>query len=324
MSPRRNATDARSVGPGLNSPGLTSPGTMGSEPPQKRSIGRTKSSGTGGIGALAAAVLGTSTPMEAPKKRAVGRSQSSGAGGIGALASFLDVIGGGNKKKNSSGASVSSMPMPGQENENKSIMRRRKKKAYSDDEFDLVSPRSKGHRSFGGGLDFATASDDSDFDIPNAKVQARMHQSLGSGLDFASASDAIDFLMPSRKAQPQKAVSDDDSSNPYNSESSEEFEEEVELSEELELVLEEGVDGSLHISEVLGIDRSEMESDKPRSSSALEEEEEVEDQDDIFSYYQWSASRQPRNKVQKARKQLNDSLRQGAMLATFEAFMRVE
>ena len=46
-----------------------------------------------------------------------------------------------------------------------------------------------------------------------------------------------------------------------------------------------------------------------------------EPQDDIFSKYTWTTSRQDRSKVQVERKLLNETLRQGTFLKVFESYI---
>lgn len=47
-------------------------------------------------------------------------------------------------------------------------------------------------------------------------------------------------------------------------------------------------------------------------------------EEDIFTFYSWSTSRQPRSKILKERKKLRDSVREGPLLASYEALMRIE
>jgi hypothetical protein len=50
----------------------------------------------------------------------------------------------------------------------------------------------------------------------------------------------------------------------------------------------------------------------------------VEDkEEDIFTFYSWSTSRQPRSKILEERKKLRDSVREGPLLASYEALMRM-
>jgi hypothetical protein len=46
--------------------------------------------------------------------------------------------------------------------------------------------------------------------------------------------------------------------------------------------------------------------------------------EDIFTFYSWSTSRQRRSKILKERKKLRDSVREGPLLASYEALMRMD
>jgi hypothetical protein len=49
--------------------------------------------------------------------------------------------------------------------------------------------------------------------------------------------------------------------------------------------------------------------------------EEEQTQDDIFSKYSWTTSRQDRSKIQRERTLLNETLRQGIFLKVFESYV---
>ena len=53
-----------------------------------------------------------------------------------------------------------------------------------------------------------------------------------------------------------------------------------------------------------------------------EEKQSQEEADDIFTFYTWSASRQPRDEIEKERRRLRDSVRDQAMVAVFENYMK--
>lgn len=48
------------------------------------------------------------------------------------------------------------------------------------------------------------------------------------------------------------------------------------------------------------------------------------EEEDIFTFYSWSTSRQPRSKILEERKKLRDSVREGPLLASYEALMKME
>jgi hypothetical protein len=46
------------------------------------------------------------------------------------------------------------------------------------------------------------------------------------------------------------------------------------------------------------------------------------EEEDIFTFYSWSTSRQPRDKILEQRKKFRDAIRQGPLLTSFQSLVR--
>jgi hypothetical protein len=85
----------------------------------------------------------------------------------------------------------------------------------------------------------------------------------------------------------------------------------------------------LHVSDLISgngdrkaTPQKRLSRDKAPQLPVKEEEEIDENQEDIFSYYAWSTSRQSRTKILRERKKLSDSIRHGALMSVYESFVR--
>jgi len=237
----------------------------------------------------------------------------SGDGGIASLAAFLNNSKSPKSNKLSSSRSVGAMPTSGASFSSKKPLRRRLKK--KDDE-SLASAASK---------------------RPSKSKQIKGHSSMGSGLDLHSASSTPMEAYGGSKMRGRKPKSRSSSGSSDDS---------IE-------------DQSLHVSDILGtnnngnaggstkksmerLNRSmgdiafkasdlgsllaQQKEFKRRSGGASVVSEllvDEEQQDDIFSTYSWTTSRQLRHKVQEERKLLNETLRQGTFEKAFQMFVGV-
>jgi hypothetical protein len=194
-------------------------------------------------------------------------------------------------------------------------------------------------------LDFATASDSPHKDTRTKKK--RMGSSYGSGLDFLTATQAEEDGLTMDRREPTSG--------------SKKRGRRTKGSDSLggDSAGEEGAECSLHISDLLG-EPAHGGGDRPRdgpkssragiarvgkgvlslgsSLAAQRREFELEvlrrgvsesdaygdNEEDVFTFYAWSSSRQPRPNIQRERKLLRDSVRQGAVEATKDGFVRMK
>jgi hypothetical protein len=305
----------------------------------------------------------SATTTTAPPQRKVVRTHSQDAGGIASLANFLTTSTESSssstthhKKSNkkSSSRSVSSLPVPrtsggsssgsvggngggsGSGEAPKKPLRRRLKNMKRSSGNSVQSdgePAMRGHRSFGSGLDMHSASHAPTEEKRGRKPAVRGHRSFGSGLDLHSAaSDDTHNNTTTNDDGPHEdytsdllgdMMSDDEDDTPKRPHHG------GRLGRSMgDIPAFKASDlGSLlaQQKEQKRLSRETGASGDGGGASVLVADEGVDDnQEDIFSYYSWSTSRQARNKIQKERKLLSDALRQGAFLAAYESFVRME
>jgi hypothetical protein len=260
------------------------------------------------------------TKADAAPVRRVMRTKSQDAQGISSLAAFLHEADTGKKKSKSSSRSVSSMPIPrnaGADQPGKKPMRRRLKKgsvSKTDDELELQDilrrPPIKRHASYGSGLDFATASSAMETATKGGHHPKKFHSSFGSGLDLHTASDDLDRT----SIHVSDLLAGGGSDNEDKKQSSR-----SRLAKSMSQI---PTSKASDLGSILAQQKAQKLLSRS-SMSSIDCDEELEDtQEDIFSFYSWSTSRQPRNKIKKERKRLNDSIRHGALLAAYESFVR--
>lgn len=187
---------------------------------------------------------------------------------------------------------------------------------------------SSGHNSLGSGLDLHSASNDLLF--AGGKMRGRKpasstsssnnkhHRSFGSGLDLHNASDddlgegslhVADLLSGGKGSSNKKKTNDRGNGRLNRSMGDIAFKASdlgSLLAQQKELKRRGGGLGGASMTSV---------------SLIGPDEEQTPVDDDIFTTYSWSSSRQPRAKVLVERKLLCETLRQGTFLAAYEAYV---
>jgi hypothetical protein len=271
------------------------------------------------------------------------------------LASFLQEAGKktASRNKKSSGRSVSSMPIPKSElsvaggsvvsRATAAATRRGKKSGkhhHSSGEGsldDMQAPVQRHHHgSFTSGLDFLTAtSSKSSKPKKGKKDDKRLNNSLGSGLDFLTA--MAEELSPDmntstkkkgrRQKKKKKRSSDDNDSREPSLHISDLLGEEVEL-DDYEDSTSSGDSysddgGSVCTMGTIAHRRKQFEKELKLSGMTESEAFQGDIDEDIFTFYCWSSSLQPRPKILRERKLLQGAiLEQAAVVKTKESFIR--
>jgi hypothetical protein len=329
LDPSARSTGGRSVG----GPGL---------PPARRSVARSNTT----------TMVKVKRRSKSPE-RGVARSKSSdssvtpnmsnlsksvcGDGPVG-LANFLQMAGKKNPVTKSSGRSVTSMPIPKSElsvsggSVNPKLNRRGKKGEPGRGV--ARSGSSIGHHgSFTSGLDFLTASASiSSKPTKKSKAQQRMGSSLGAGLDFLTAmesemestSNNNTKKKGKRSKKPKRKDEDDREPSLHISDL---LGETVELDEEdSSTASTSDVDDTVSVATMgtIADRRKQFVEELKRTGISESDVFQGDAQEDIFTFYTWSSSRQARPKILRERNLLQDAIQQAAVIETRQRFIKAK
>ncbi|KAG7339702.1 hypothetical protein IV203_025253 [Nitzschia inconspicua] len=315
--------------------------------PSIRSSMESRSVGSGGPSVRRTVARSMTTTMVKVKrrskspKRVVVRSKSSdssvtpntnnlsNSGPIG-LANFLQMAGKKNPPTKSSGRSVTSMPIPKSElsvcggSVSNKLSSRRGKKGEPVRGVARSGSGTKHHGSFTSGLDFLTATASvSSKPTKKSKTQQRMNSSLGSGLDFLTA--AKDELESTKKKGRRIKKPTDTNDDPEPSlHISDLLGETVELDEDdSSTASTSDVDdaGSVCTMGTIADRRKQFEQELKRNGISESDVFQGDAQEDIFTFYSWSSSKQTRPKILRERNLLQDALQQPALIKVKQQFI---
>jgi hypothetical protein len=178
------------------------------------------------------------------------------------------------------------------------------------------------HGSFSSGLDFLTASAEKTKSAKK-KNNRRMSSSYGSGLDFLSAmgNDVTDDKAnQQKKGRRKNSKREEGESNRPSLDDL--LGETVELDEDDSSMGSSQGGGSVCTLGTIADRRKQFELDLKQSGISESEAFKGDNEEDIFTFYSWSSSRQSRPKIQRERKLLQDAMKQSAVLDTKEALIR--
>lgn len=188
---------------------------------------------------------------------------------------------------------------------------------------DELEPR-RHHGSFTSGLDFLTAST-SKSSKPGKKDKKKMNSSLGSGLDFLTAMaeelEPLDNLKKKGRRQTKKKKQTDDDSREPSLHISDLLGEEVELDDDDEDSSYSDDGGSACTMGTIADRRKQFEQELKLSGMTESEAFQGDIDEDIFTFYTWSSSQQPRPKILRERKLLQEAIQHAAVIETKESFI---
>lgn len=256
------------------------------------------------------------------------------------LANFLQMAGKKNPVTKSSGRSVTSMPIPKSElsvsggSVNPKLNRRGKKGEPGRGV--ARSGSSIGHHgSFTSGLDFLTASASiSSKPTKKSKAQLRMGSSLGAGLDFLTA---MESEMESASNNNTNAKKKGKRSNKPTRKDEDDREPSLNISdllgETVELDEEDSSTASTSdLDDIVSVAamgtiadrRKQFVEELKRTGISESDVFQGDAQEDIFTFYTWSSSRQARPKILRERNLLQDAIQQAAVIETRQRFIKAK
>jgi hypothetical protein len=226
----------------------------------------------------------------------------------------------------------------------KLILRRGKKNPSADrDRAVTKSTSNTVHQgSFTSGLDFltATASVSSKPSKKQKAQQQRLNSSLGSGLDFLTAgqseikSNHVESSKKKGRRNNRKSNCHDDDDNDdendreeHSLDMSDFLGETIELDEEDSSTANTSDGGDAFSVGTMGTiadRRKQLEQELKRAGMAESDVFHGDAQEDIFTFYSWSSSRQARPKILRERNLLQDAIQQATVVDTKRRFVKTK
>jgi hypothetical protein len=185
------------------------------------------------------------------------------------------------------------------------------------------------HGSFTSGLDFLTASASvSSKPAKKSKAQQRMNSSLGSGLDFLTTMESELESTKRKGRRGKKSKRKDNGEQEPSLHISDLLGETVELDDEddTSTASTSDVDDAVSVATMgtIADRRKQFEQELKRAGITESDIFQGDAQEDIFTFYSWSSSRQARPKILRERNLLQDAMQQGAVIDTKEQFIKVK
>jgi hypothetical protein len=266
----------------------------------------------------------TNIPRE--PSRVVQRNSSSDAAELASLTIFLKTEDAQPIRRNASSRSVSSMPIPRRKKGSERSLAEGQKRAIrkqtklrmvkSDDEgvLDVLEKKTSLRK-------LRTCQTDEEGEVEDSQDEKSLHEtdSLHGGRDRRSGKDARRSTR--HYSTGQAAVMSDEENGVDNHQVDRSAHDRMGMSmPSMSLKV-------MELGALVQQQKAQKTLSKTTSMSTSENnhaEDEEYKEEDIFTFYSWSTSRQPRSKILKERKKLRDSVREGALLASYEALMRIE